>query len=38
MSLVYKLWKIGNVLTEEDIKNSIRIEPSFKEDIEPVYK
>jgi len=31
MSLAYKLWKIGTLLSEEDIKNSIKEEPSVKE-------
>ncbi|MDY0017340.1 MAG: TM1802 family CRISPR-associated protein [Candidatus Delongbacteria bacterium] len=37
MSLAYKLWKIGGVLTEDDIKLSIKEEPTFKDGIEPVY-
>jgi len=37
MSLAYKLWKIGNILTKEDIEKSVRKESGFKEGIEPVY-
>ena len=29
MSLAYKLWKIGSVLTEKDILKSIKIEPDY---------
>ncbi len=35
MSLAYKLWKIGNVLLEENIKEVIKINPGAKE--EPEY-
>ncbi len=37
MSLAYKLWKIGNVLTEDDIKASIKENPTFKDGEEPIY-
>lgn len=37
MSLAHKLWKIGNVLTKEDVEKSIRVEAGFKEGVEPVY-
>ncbi len=39
MSLSYKLWKIGSVLTEEDIKNVIKINPdtNLKKGEEPEY-
>lgn len=37
MSLAYKLWKIGNVLSEEEIKNSIKVDAGFKEGDEPIY-
>lgn len=35
MSLAYKLWKIGNALTERDILDMIRDQPEFKD--EPEY-
>lgn len=37
MSLAYKLWKIGNVLTKEDIEKSIRVDAGFKEGVEPNF-
>ena len=37
MSLAYKLWKIGSVLTEDGIKKSIKVDPKFKEGVEPVF-
>ncbi len=37
MSLAYKLWKIGKILTKDDILSSIREEPEFKNGKEPVY-
>jgi len=37
MSLAYKLWKIGNVLTKEDIVKNIKTDAGFKEGVEPVY-
>ncbi len=37
MSLVYKLWKIGSVLTEDEIKKSIKVDPDFGDGEEPVY-
>ena len=37
MSLAYKLWKIGSVLSEDDIKKSIKVEPNFESDDEPNY-
>jgi len=30
MSLAYKLWKIGSVLSEDNIKKSIKVEPDFE--------
>lgn len=36
MSLAYKLWKIGSVLTKDDIKKSIKVDPDFGEGEEPV--
>ena len=30
MSLAYKLWKIGSVPSEDDIKKSIKVEPDFE--------
>jgi CRISPR-associated protein Csh1 len=35
MSLAYKLWKIGEALTDEDILATVREQPQFKE--EPAY-
>ncbi len=37
MSLAYKLWKIGSVLSEDDIKSSIKEIPTFKNGAESVY-
>ena len=37
MSLAYKLWKIGSVLFENDIKSSIKETPTFKDGAEPIY-
>ena len=37
MSLAYKLWKIGNVLNEEDIRKSIRVSQPFKDGIVQNY-
>ncbi len=37
MSLAYKLWKIGSVLTKEDIEKSIRVDTGFKEGVEPNF-
>ena len=37
MSLAYKLYKIGSVLTEADIKTSIKEEATFNDGKEPVH-
>lgn len=37
MSLAYKLWKIGSVLEEEDIKKAIKDSTEIKEGNEPDY-
>lgn len=37
MSLAHKLWKIGSVLTKEDIETTVRTDAGFKEGVEPVY-
>lgn len=36
MSLAYKLWKIGKVLTKEDIEKAVRKKSGFKDGVEPV--
>ena len=37
MSLAYKLWKIGSVLNEEDIKNALQEIPEQKDGKEPIF-
>ncbi|MBN1798041.1 MAG: hypothetical protein JW822_05675 [Spirochaetales bacterium] len=37
MSLAYKLWEIGSVLTKDDIKNALQEQIDFTNDIEPIY-
>jgi len=37
VSLAYKLWKIGNVLNEEDIRKSIKVSQTFKDGVNPIY-
>jgi len=37
MSLAYKLYKIGSILTESDIKASIKENATFKDEKEPVH-
>ena len=37
MSLAYKLWKIGDVLSENNIRSTIKEIPKFKDNVDPVY-